>query len=131
MNKKYLAKIIAKDNQGLKLISACCFQAKVKVYELKYLKKNQIFLIFLQRFNRENKKDNEKINSVCKFEFVDFVKSKNIDQNNKDLILELFAIELIKNKKNKFEINLIFNNNSYITLSTEIIEVTLEDQNKI
>ena len=131
MNKKYLAKIIAKDNQGLKLISACCFQAKVKVNELKYLKKNQIFLIFLQRFNRENKKDNEKINSVCKFEFVDFVKSKNIDQNNKDLILELFAIELIKNKKNRFEINLIFNNNSYITLSTEIIEVTLEDQNKI
>ena len=131
MDKKYLAKIIAKDSQGLKLISACCFKAKVKIEELKYLKKNQIFLIFLQRFNRENKKDSEKINSVCKFEFVDFVKSKNIDQNNKDLILELFAIELIKNKKNKFEINLIFNNNSFITLSTEIIEVTLEDQNKI
>ena len=79
MKKKYLAKIIAKDNQGLKLISACCFKAKVKIDELKYLKKNQIFLIFLQIFNRENKKDSEKINSVCKFEFVDFVKSKNID----------------------------------------------------
>ena len=130
MNKKYLAKILAKDSQGLKLISACCFQAKVGVSELIYLKKNQIFLIFLQRFNRENKRNKEKINSVCKFEFVEFVKSKNIDQNNKDLILELFAIDLIKNK-DKFEINLIFNNNSYITLSTEIVEATLEDQNKI
>ncbi len=130
MNKKYLAKIIAKDSQGLKLISACCFQAKVSASELIYLKKNQIFLIFLQRFNRENKRNKEKINSVCKFEFVEFVKSKNIDQNNKDLILELFAIDLIKNK-DKFEINLIFNNNSYITLSTEIVEATLEDQNKI
>ena len=40
MDKKYLAKIIAKDNQGLKLISACCFKAKVKIEELKYLKKN-------------------------------------------------------------------------------------------
>ena len=130
MNEKYLAKIIAKDNQGLKLISACCFQAKVSVSELIYLKKNQIFLIFLQRFNRENKRNKEKINSVCKFEFVEFVKSKNIDQNNKDLILELFAIDLIKNK-DKFEINLIFNNNSYIALSTEIVEATLEDQNKI
>jgi hypothetical protein len=130
MNKKYLAKIIAKDSQGLKLISACCFQAKVSVSKLIYLKKNQIFLIFLQRFNRENKRNKEKINSVCKFEFVEFVKSKNIDQNNKDLILELFAIDLIKNK-DKFEINLIFNNNSYITLSTEIVEATLEDQNKI
>ena len=130
MNKKYLAKIIAKDSQGLKLISPCCFQAKVSASELIYLKKNKIFLIFLQRFNRENKRNKEKINSVCKFEFVEFVKSKNIDQNNKDLILELFAIDLIKNK-DKFEINLIFNNNSYITLSTEIVEATLEDQNKI
>ena len=77
-----------------------------------------------------NKRNKEKINSVCKFEFVEFVKSKNIDQNNKDLILELFAIDLIKNK-DKFEINLIFNNNSCITLSTEIVEVILEDQNKI
>ena len=130
MKKKYLAKIIAKDNQGLKLISACCFKAKVKIDELKYLKKNQIFLVFLQRLNRENNKNNEKINSVCKFEYVESVKSKNIDQNNKDLTLELLAIDLIKNK-DRFEINLFFNNNSLITLSTEIIEVTMEDQNKI
>ena len=130
MNNKYLAKIIAKDSQGLQLISACCFQAKIRVSELKYLKRNQIFLIFLERLNVENKKNNEKINSVCKFEFIESVKSKKIKQNNKDLTLELLAIDLIKNK-DRFEINLIFNNNSYITLSTEIIEVTLEDQNKI
>ena len=131
MGKKYLAKIIAKDSQGLNLISACCFQAKVSVSELRYLKKSQIFLIFLQRFNRENKKNNkEKINSVCKFEFVESVKSKNIDQNDKNLILELLAIDLIKNK-DKFEINLIFSNNSIITLLTEIVESTLEDQHKI
>ena len=43
MNKKYLAKIIAKDSIGLKLISAYCFESKVKINELKYLKKNQIY----------------------------------------------------------------------------------------
>ena len=130
MTDKYLAKIIAKDSQGLQLISACCYKAKVKVSELRYLKKNQIFLIFLQRSNIENEKNNEKINSVCKFEFVESVKSKGINQKNQDLTLELLTIDLIKNK-DRFEINLIFNNNSFITLSTEIIEVTLEDQNKI
>ena len=130
MTKKYLAKIIAKDTIGLKLISAYCFEAKVKINELKYLKKNQIFLIFLQRFNRENEKNREKINSVCKFEFVEDVKSKNINQNDKNLILELLAIDILKNK-DKFEINLVFKNNSCIILSTEIVEVTLEDQNKI
>ena len=130
MEKKYLAKILAKDSQGLKLISAHCFEAKVKVTEIKYLKKNKIFLIFLQRFNRENETDKQKINSACKFEFIDSVKSKNIDQKNKKLILELFSIDLFKNR-DKFDIRLFFNNNSCITLSTEIIEVTLEDQNKI
>ena len=76
MEKKYLAKIIAKDTQGLKLISAYCFQAKIKLNELKYLKKSQIFLIFLERFTIEGKNNKEKINSVCKFEFVEKVKSK-------------------------------------------------------
>ena len=130
MSNKYLAKIIAKDSQGLRFISACCSQAKVKVSDLRYLKSNQIFLIFLQRLNIEKKENKEKINSVCKFEYVESVKSKKIDQKDTDLTLELLAIDLIKNK-DRFEINLIFNNNSFITLFTEIVEVTLEDQNKI
>ena len=130
MDKKYLAKIIAKDNQGLKLISAFCSGSKIKINDLKYLKKNQIFLVFLERNKKEDKKNQQKINSVCKFEFVENVKSKNINQDDKDLVLELIAIDLMKNS-GKFEINLFFNNNSCITLLTEIIEVTLEDQNKI
>ena len=129
MDKEYLAKIIAKESQGLQLISACCFEAKVKIDEIKFLKKNKIFLISVERFNREKNKNNEKINSICKFEFVDDVKSKNIDQNNRDKILELLAISLFKKGKN-YEITLLFQDNAFITLSTEIIEVTLEDQNK-
>ena len=129
MDKEYLAKIIAKESQGLQLISACCFEAKVKIDEIKFLKKNKIFLMSVERFNREKNKNNEKINSICKFEFVDDVKSKNIDQNNKDKILELLTISLFKKGKN-YEITLLFHDNAFITLSTEIIEVTLEDQNK-
>ena len=129
MNKGYLAKIIAKDSQGLQLISAFCSEAKVKVDEIKFLKKNKILLLSLERFNREKNKNNEKINSICKFEFVDTVKSKNIDQYNKDIILELLTISLFKKGEN-FEITLLFQDNAFITLSTEIIEVTLEDQNK-
>ena len=128
MRKKYLAKIIAKDNQGLQLISACCSGAKVKINEIKYLPRNKIFLLSLKRYRRETDKDKLKINSICKFEFVDRVKSKNINQNNVSLLLELFAIDLLKNKQN-YEISLIFSNNAYITLSTEIVEATLEDQN--
>ena len=129
MIKKYLAKIIAKDTQGLQLISACCAGAKVKITEIKYLPKNKIFLLFLERLRKESDNNNFKINSICKFEFVDSVKSKNINQKDLNLVLELLTIEILKNKKN-YEINLIFSNNEYITLSTEIVEATLEDQNK-
>ena len=129
MIKRYLAKIIAKDSQGLQLISAYCAGAKVKITEIKYLPKNKIFLLSLERLSKESDNNNFKINSICKFEFVDSVKSKNVNQNDLNLALELFTIDLLKNKEN-YEINLIFSNNAYITLSTEIVEVTLEDQNK-
>jgi len=128
MDKKYLAKIIANDNQGLNIISAYCSGAIIDINQIKYLPKNKIFLISLLRNQRENEKNKEKISSICKFEFVDQVKSRNIDQKNKDLLLELITIDILKNKNN-YEINLIFSNNAYITLSTEIVEVTLEDQN--
>ena len=129
MIKRYLSKIIAKDSQGLQLISAYCAGAKVKIAEIKYLPKNKIFLLSLKRLSKESDNNNFKINSICKFEFVDSVKSKNVNQNNLNLVLELFTIDLLKNKEN-YEINLIFSNNAYITLSTEIVEATLEDQNK-
>ena len=129
MKKNYLAKIIAKDIAGLQMISACCFEAKIKVEDIKFLKKNKIFLISLQRFHKEKEDGKEKINSICKFEFIDKVKSKRINQNDNDLVLELLAINILK-KDQSFEIALLFKNNAFITLSAEIIEVTLEDQNK-
>ena len=129
MTKRYLAKILAKDRQGLQVISACCAGAKAKITDIKYLPKNKIFLLSLERLTKESNDNSLKINSICKFEFVDSVRSKNIDQNDLDLVLELFTIEVLKNKEN-FDINLIFSDNAYITLSTEIVEVTLEDQTK-
>ncbi len=127
--KKYLAKIIAKDPNGLQVISACCSDGKVKVDEIKFLKKNKLFLLSIERFKKEKDK-NQKIKSICKFEFVDRVKSKNINQNEKDIILELLTINLFKLGEN-FEITLLFNNNAFITLFTEVLEITLEDQNKL
>ena len=130
MDKKYLAKIIATDNEGLQLISACTAGAKVKVADIKYLGSNKVFLLSIERTKIETDQEDKKINSVCRFDFVDKVKSKNIDQKNDDLALDLIAIDYLKNKDD-FEINLIFDNNAYIALTTETIEVRLEDQNEI
>ena len=130
MEKKYLSKIIANDNEGLQMISACCAGAEIKVSEIKYLQKNKVFLLSLKRTKIETENEGKKVSSICKFEFVDSVKSKNIKQNDINQKLELITMDYLKNNDN-YEINLIFTNNAYITLSTEIIEVTLDDQNKV
>ena len=130
MEKKYLSKIIANDNEGLQMISACCAGAEIKVSDIKYLQKNKVFLLSLRRSKIETENEGKKVNSICKFEFVDNVKSKNIKQDDIDQKLELITIDYLK-KNNNYEISLIFTNNAYITLSTEIIEITLDDQNKI
>ena len=128
--KKYLAKIIATDNEGLQLISACSAGGKVKIGNIKYLKSNKVFLLSIERSRIESSQENKKINSICRFDFVYKVKSKNIDQKNEELVLELIAIDYMKNKDD-YEINLIFSNNAHIALTTETIEVRLEDQNEI
>jgi hypothetical protein len=130
MNRKYLSKIIANDNEGLQMISACCAGAEVKVNDIKYLQRNKVFLLSLKRSKIETENEKKKVISICKFEFVDSVKSKNIKQDDLEQKLELITIDFLKNNEN-YEINLIFTNNIYITLSTEIIEVTLDDQTKI
>ena len=130
MEKKYLAQIIATDNEGLQMISAYSSGASVKVSDMKYLASNKVFLLSITRTKIEKGQKDKKINSICRFDFVDRVKSKNINQKNDKLVLELIAIDYLKNKED-YEINLIFNNNAYIALTTETIEVRLEDQNEI
>ncbi len=126
MSEKFLKKIIAQNQDDLRVISALCSEAKIKQSEMKFLKDNKIFLIYLTRENKEKKNSQKNINSILKFEFIEKSKSKNIDQDKNENILELLAIDLFK-KNNIYEIVLLFSNNGIITLEAEIIELTLED----
>ena len=126
MVKQYLKKIIAKSPDDLQFISACCHQAKVKASNMKYLPKNKIFIMSLERYNRETEEKKSKIISIIKFEFVESIKSKKIDQNNPDLILELFAIDIFK-KNFKYEIFLYFLSKKIIILTLEDLEITMEN----
>ena len=127
---KYLAKIIASDQEGLQMISAYSSGAKVKIADIKYLASNKVFLLSIERTKVESDQEDKKINSICRFDFVDKVRSKNIDQSNQETVLELIGIDYLKNN-DVYEINLIFNNNAHIALTTETIEARLEDQSEI
>ncbi len=127
---KYLTKIIASDQEGLQMISACSSGAKVKISDIKYLSSNKVFLLSIERTKVESDQEDKKINSICRFDFVDKVRSKNIDQSNQEIVLELVGIDYLKNN-DVYEINLIFNDNAHIALTTETIEARLEDQSEI
>ena len=122
----FLKKVIAQSPDDLQIISAICAESKVKISDIKYLPSTKIFLLSVLRMDKETT-NGKPINSVVKFEFIETSKSKNIDQSNTDLTLELLAIDTFKKKEN-FEIVLLFSKNGIITLSTEVIDVTLEDQ---
>ncbi len=130
MVEKFLKKIIAQNHEDLRVISALCSGAKVKQSEIKFLRENKIFLISIERDNKEKFDSKKKINSILKFEFIENSKSKNIDQNNDKNILELLAIDLFKSEK-KFEIVLLFSNNGIINLEAEVIEIELDNIEKV
>ena len=127
---EYRPQIIASDLDGLQVISACSMGAKIRVADIKYLLSNKVFLLSIERTKIETNQEDKRINSVLRFDNVLKVKSKNIDQNNKELIIELMAIDYLKNN-NDYEINLLFKNNVHITLVVEALEILLEDQNEI
>lgn len=127
---EYCPQIIASDLDGLQVVSACSTGAKVRVADIKFLLSNKVFLLSIERTKIENDQEDRRINSILRFDNVLKVKSKNIDQNNKDLVIELMAIDYLKNN-NDYEINLMFENNTHISLVVEALEILLEDQNEI
>ena len=127
---KYLAKILGNDPESLQMIAALSSGATVKVSDIKYLSSNEVFLLSIERMNKEKEQDDNKINSILRFDFITQSKSKNIDQSKQEMILELLSIDYLKNNDD-YEITLIFNNNAQIVLSSDTLECRLEDQSNI
>ena len=126
-------KLIGKNIDDLKTISAYCQDSIVKIEDLIYLKKNKIFIMLLSRFMWEDLERGvfrkyKRIKSVLKFNNVDATKSKNINQLQKERNLELLVLKPFINKKKIYEISIIFSGNSIMLLNTEEIDVMLDDQ---
>ena len=128
MSKNYLKKIIAQNPKDLQIIAALISESKAKVSDIKYLPKNKIFLLSIDRKEKEN--NNDLINSIIKFSFIDVCKSKNVDQKNSEKILKLITIDVFK-KNHNFNIIVYFSGNSYISLESEVIDAELLDQGKV
>ena len=70
----------------------------------------------------------KRIDSYLRFNFVDKVLSKNVDQNKGKKSLELLTIKPFFEKDYFYKINLIFSGNIIVSIHSEIIDVILDDQ---
>ena len=126
-------KLIAKTEEDLRVVSAHLQDSIVNVADIASLKKNNIFLMQLNRFMWEDVekgvfRKNKRIRTVLKFENVLQVVSKNINQQIKDKFLDFLAIETNITPDNNYEMKIIFAGDSIIKIISEVIEVTLDDQ---
>ena len=126
-------KLIAKTVDDLKVISAHLQDSIVLSSEIANLKKNRIFLMQLNRFMWEDVekgvfRKNKRIRTVLKFENVVKVHSKNINQLKKDQFLDFLTIETNQMPDNNYEMKIVFAGDSIIRITSEVIEVTLDDQ---
>jgi len=126
-------KLIGKNIEDLKTISAYSQDSIVKIKDIVYLKENKIFIVMLSRFMWEDLekgvfRNYKRIKSVLKFNFIENVSAKNINQQQKNRNLELLAIKSNYNQNNLYDTSLIFSGNNIILLKSEEIDVILDDQ---
>ena len=132
IDEKNNLKLIGKNNEDLKVISAYSQDSIVAIKDIIYLKKNRIFVMIINRFMWEDiekgiNRQSKRIRSAIKFEGILKVRSNKINQKNKEKLLECLAIECNENQNENYDIKIFFAGDGVITLVSESIEVSIQD----
>ena len=128
-------KLIGNNQEDLKIISAYLQDSIVNVRDIVFLKKNRTFIMMVNRFMWEDVerglfRKNKRIRCAVRFEEVIDVKSKNINQKNKNKPLECLAIKCNLFADETFRIKIFFSGDSIITIKAEVIGIILNDIGK-
>ena len=125
-------KLIGKNQEDLKVISAYSQDSIVTVKDITFLKKNRIFIMIINRFMWEDiekgiYRQNKRISCAIRFEGILKVKSKKINQKNRNKRLECLAIKCNEILGKNYEVIFFFSGGGIITLIAEFIEVLMRD----
>ena len=128
-------KLIGKNQEDLKIISAYLQDSILIVKDIVFLKQNRTFVMIVNRFMWENVerevfKHYKRIRCAIKFEEVIKVECKNINQKNRNKLLECLTIKCSSIFDEVYKINIFFAGDSMITIISEVIEVALQDLGK-
>ena len=134
-NAKNNLKLIAKNQEDLKTISAYFQDSVVVLRDIIFLEQNRIFVMVVNRFMWEDiekgiHRQSKRIRSAIRFEEILKDQSKKINQKNKNQHLECLAIKCSKILSKNYEINIFFSGGGVITLISESIDAVMHDVGK-
>ena len=135
MDERVNLKLLGKNQEDLKIISAYLQDSILIVKDIVFLKQNRTFIMIVNRFMWEDVekgvfRQNKRIRCAVKFEEVIKVECKNINQKNKNKPLECLAIKCSSIFNETYKIKIFFAGDSIITIISEVIEVALHDLGK-
>jgi len=126
-------KLVALDEEDLKIVSAHVQDALVKAGDLEYVPSRKYFIVPLNRFAWECSKSGlfrdhkERRNSVLQFDRVLSARRAGIDPQKPGEVLELLAIVFTPGEAPGGSIELVFSGGAAIRLEVECIEARLSD----
>ncbi len=127
-----LLKLVALDEEDLKIVSAHVQDAVMKVGDIEFVPGSKLFVLPMYRFAWEaepnaNKAQPERRNSVLHFSRVLSVKLSGIAREKKEDVLSLLAILYTVTDEPAGRIDLVFSGGAAIRLEVECIEARLAD----
>ena len=134
-SEKFNLKLIGKNQEDLKVLSAYLQDSVVTIKDIVFLKQNRTFVMIVNRFMWEDAEkksfgESKRIRCAVKFEEVIKVESKNINQKNKNKPLEYLAMKCGTSADQTCKMMIFFAGNGIITVISEAIQVDLQDLGK-
>jgi hypothetical protein len=121
-----LLKLVALDEEDLAVVSAHLQDALVKVVDIAYLPGEKRFALAARRFDWEAKEPQRRLAGLH-FEGVRAVRVRNIDQSDKNAVLELLAVCFEQADAPAGTVTLYFAADGAIQIDVDYIEMQMKD----
>jgi hypothetical protein len=131
-------KLVALDQDDIGVVSAHVQDALVRVGDILWQPREHRFVMALKRFDwitavdsRAHGPDYRRCRTALRFERVMACKCRDLDQSNKDAMLNLLAVEFAERDAPAGTVTLTFSGGGAIRLDIECLEVELADLGEV
>jgi hypothetical protein len=128
-------KLVALDKDDIEVVSAHVQDARVRVGEILWQPREHRFVMAVKRFDWmtaiDAKADYRRCRTALRFERVLACKFRGLDQSNKDVELNLLAVEFAEHDSPAGSVTLTFSGGGVIRLEVECLEAELADLGEI